>query len=200
MTTVFPAGGHATNFEPVELAQPKQLPADLLELSEKHHGNCNVGAYAEKMSETNVGALFVQIAKMQEERRDADLSKKKEELIQQRQQLDDIGTFLEKVNDQLKKNPKNDVDLTGENQLFDRLYAILPDERLKTQKLKRTDAELLCHAFTRKSENHITPNIEELTTDMTHIIEDLDKILPILKDLLQSYSRLIERIQSKNGR
>jgi molecular chaperone GrpE (heat shock protein) len=188
MTTVLPAGSHGTNFEPVELAQTKQLPADLLALSEKHYGDCNVGAY------------FAKIGMAQEEFRDGKLQIKKEELIKQRQQLNDIGTFLEKVNEQLKKSPKNDVDLTGENQLFDRLYTILPDERLKTQKLKRADAELLCHAFTRKSENHITPNIEELTTDMTHIIEDLDKILPILKDLLQSYTRLIERIQSKNGR
>jgi len=200
MTTVLPAGGHATNFEPLEPNKPAQLPAELLEKVKEH----TVDAYAHKLeqhkNDINVAALFPQIGMAQEAFRDGKLYTKNEELKQQRQNLDDIGTFLEKVNEQLKKSPKNDVDLTGENQLFDRLYKILPDERLKAQKLKRADAEMLCHALTRRSENHITPGIEELTTDMTHIVEDLDKILPILKELLQAYARLIERINGNSRR
>lgn len=193
MTTVSSAGGHATKFEPVELKQPSQLPADLVNLSEQTYADSNIHGYKAKLEqhEVNVGMLLPGIGMAQEALRDQRLSVKNAQLREERANLEAIDAFLTKVAD--NKNNK-EIDFTGQNQLIDRLYAILPDPRLKNQKLKKDDAELLCRAFLRKSENHITPNIEELTTDMTHIIEDLDKILPILKEMQQAYARLIERI------
>ncbi|MBS0649093.1 MAG: hypothetical protein JSS10_07730 [Verrucomicrobia bacterium] len=194
MTTVLPAGGHGTKFEPVELKQSQPLPADLEQLSEQTYADSNIHGYKAKLEqhEVNVGMLLPGIGMAQEALRDQRLAAKNTQLHEERQNLDAITTFLDKVNQQ--KNNKV-IDFTGENELLDRLKSILPDEkRLSNPQMKREDAELLCRALTRKSENHITPKIEEITTDMTHIIEDLDKILPILKEMLQAYARLIERI------
>jgi hypothetical protein len=183
-TVVLPPSSHASTFEPIDISSPSnQLPADLYELSEKHYGECNVRPY------------FVKLGMAQEAIRDQKLTASNIELKRMRGQLDTITTFLGEVQDQLKKG--NHVDLTGKNELTDKLHEILPDKRLKETKLSRSDAELLCHALTRKSENHITPDIEDLTNDMTHIIEDLDKILPILKDLMKAYDDLINRINNK---
>jgi hypothetical protein len=183
-TVVLPPSGHASTFEPINSASPSnELPTDLYELSEKHYGECNVRPY------------FVKLGMVQEAIRDKKLTANNKELQHLRGQLDTITTFLGEVQNQLKNG--NHVDLTGKNELTDKLHEILPDKRLKETKLSRSDAELLCHALTRKSENHITPDIEDLTNDMTHIIEDLDKILPILKDLMKAYDDLINRINNK---
>ncbi len=181
-TVVLPPNGPASTFEPIDTAS-KQLHADLFELSEKHYGDCNVRPY------------FVKLGLAQEALRDKKLSASNQELHRLRGQLDTITTFLGEVQEQLAKG--NEVRLTGKNELTDKLHEILPDERLKKTKLTRSEAELLCHALTRKSENHITPDIEDLSNDMTHIIEDLDKILPILKDLMKAYDDLINRINNK---
>ncbi len=134
----------------------------------------------------------------QEQIRDGKLSDKIHELRAERANLADITTFLDIINANLKTSPNaKEVYLTGNNELTDRIYKFFPDERLKKDKLTRTEAELLCHAMTRKSDQDITPNIQELTTDMTHIIEDLDKILPILKELMKAYDDLINRINNK---
>jgi hypothetical protein len=176
-----------TAFGPTEFSSTGQLPSDLQTLSEKNYSDCNVRSY------------FVKIGLAQEQLRDGKLYEKSHELRQQRTDLADITNFLEIVNTELKTKPSaKEVYLTGNNELTDRLYKILPDERLKKDKLTRTEAELLCHAMTRHSDQQITPNIQELTTDMTHIIEDLDKILPILKELMKSYDDLINRINNKH--
>jgi len=173
------------SFEPIEPAL-EQLPPDLEALADKHYSDCNVRSY------------FVKIGMAQEQMRDGKLNDKMQELRAQRANLNDITTFLDHVNTEIKTNPNaREISLTGHNELTDRLYKILPDERLKKDKLTRTEAELLCHAMTRKSDQDITPNIQEITTDMTHIIEDLDKILPILKELMKSYDDLINRINNK---
>jgi hypothetical protein len=39
--------------------------------------------------------------------------------------------------------------------------------------------------------------MQELTSDITHIIEDSDKIFPILKELLKAYDDLINRMNNK---
>jgi hypothetical protein len=175
-----------TAFDLIESGSAGQLPADLQTLSEKHYSDCNVRSY------------FVKIGLAQEQLRDGKLYDKSHELRQQRANLADITKFLEIVNTELKTKPNTkEVHLTGNNELTDRLYQILQDERFKKDKLTRTEAELLCHAMTRHSDQQITPNIQELTTDMTHIIEDLDKILPILKELMKSYDDLINRINNK---
>ena len=173
------------SFEPIEPIV-NQLPPDLKALSEKHYGDCNVRSY------------FVKIGMAQEQIRDGKLYDKTKELREQRGQLADLTKFLDIVNAHVKTNPNaKEIPLTGDNELTDRLYKILPDERLKKDKLTRTEAELLCHAMTRKSDQDITPNIQDITTDMTHIIEDLDKILPILKELMKAYDDLINRINNK---
>lgn len=173
-------------FEPIESTLTEQLPADLEALSEKHYGDSNVRSY------------FVKIGMAQEQLRDGKLNDKMQELRAQRANLADITKFLDLVNTHTKTNPNaKEISLTGENELTDRLYQILPDERLKKNTLSRTEAELLCHAMTRESDQNITPNIQEITTDMTHIIEDLDKILPLLKELMKSYDDLIYRINNR---
>jgi hypothetical protein len=186
MTESLPSVSSQSSFEPVETTLVEQLPPDLEALSDKHYSDCNVRSY------------FVQIGMAQEQIRDGKLNDKIQELRAQRANLADITKFLDIVNAQTKTNPNaKEISLTGENELTDRLYKILPDERLKKDKLTLIEAELLCHAMTRESDQNITPNIQELTTDMTHIIEDLDKILPILKELMKSYDDLINRINNK---
>lgn len=199
MTEVLPTAANATTINFMEQKPSNTLPVEVVERSEATYADSNVHSYKAKLEqhEVNVGMLLPGIGMAQEALRDQRLSAKNFQLREERQKLDDITTFLDKVNQQ--KNNKV-IDLTEENQLLDRLYAILPDPRLTNSKIKKEDAELLCRAFTRKSENHITPTIEEITTDMTHIIEDLDKILPILKEMQQAYARLIERINGNSRR
>ena len=172
--------------ENVEPASAQQLPPDLEALSEKHYSDCNVRSY------------FVKIGLAQEQLRDGKLNAKSHELRQERENLDTITKFLDQVNSDLKTNPTaKEVSLIGHNELTEKLFRLLPDARLKQPKLTRTEAELLCHALTRYQDQRVTPNIQELTNDMTHIIEDLDKILPILKELMKSYDDLINRINNK---
>ncbi len=184
--TVLSGVSSQPSFEPIEQTLVEQLPPDLEALSEKHYSDCNVRSY------------FVKIGMAQEQIRDGKLNDKMQELRAQRANLNDITNFLDMVNAHFKTNPNaKEILLTGENELTDRLYKILPDERLKKNNLTRIEAELLCHAMTRESDQNITPNIQEITTDMTHIIEDLDKILPILKELMKAYDDLINRINNK---
>jgi hypothetical protein len=184
--TVLSGTSYQPTFEPIESISVNQLPADLEVLSEKHYSDCNVRSY------------LVKIGMAQEQLRDGRLNDKNQELRKERANLQTITNFLDKVNSDLRTNPNaKEVHLAGNHEPIDKLYEILPDARLKKEKLTRTEAELLCHALTRHSDQQITPNIQELTTDMTHIIEDLDKILPILKELMKSYDDLINRINNK---
>lgn len=171
----------STDFEPIKTASSDQF-TDLETLAEQHYGDCNVRAY------------FVKIGLAQEELRNDRLTRKSQELRQERKNLGDITQFLEL----LGANPHaKEVSLVGHNELTDRIYQLLPDERLKKDKLTMIEAQMLSHALTRHSDQQITVNIQELTTDMTHIIEDMDKILPILKDLMTKYDDLINRINNK---
>jgi hypothetical protein len=183
-TVVLPPNSHASTFEPIDISSPSnQLPADLYELSEKHYGECNVRPY------------FVKLGLAQEAIRDGKISMSNKELNRLNGQLQTINEFLEEVEGQLLRG--NKVNFAGKNQLTDKLYEILPHNLLKKSELTRAEAELLSHAMTRRSENHISPDIEQLTNDMTHIIEDLDKILPILKELMKAYDDLINRINNR---
>jgi len=169
------------NFE----QDPTQLPPDLEALAKKHYSDCNVRAY------------IVKIGIAQEDLRDGRINAKSQELRQQRANLQTITTFLGKV-EEMKSNPNaKELQLAGEHQLMDKLYEIFPDQRLKKDKLTRSEAEMLYHAFTRHCDQEIHPNMQELTSDITHIIEDSDKIFPILKELLKAYDDLINRMNNK---
>ena len=181
---VLPPNGPTSAFEPINSTSPSnQLPPDLYDLSEKHYGECNVRPY------------FVKLGMAQEAIRDGKIATSNKELNRLNGQLQTINEFLEEVQGQLLKGDK--VSLVGKNQLVDELRKILPHALLEKTELTRAEAGLLSHAMTRRSENHISPDIEQLTNDMTHIIEDLDKILPILKELMKSYDDLINRINNK---
>ena len=175
-----------TSSEPILVDSGHQLPPDLEALAEKHYSDCNVRSY------------FVKIGLAQEQLRDRKLNEKSHDLRQQRANLQTLTLFMDKVNTDLKTNPSaKEVQLAGHHELMDKLYEIFPDQRLKKDKLTRVEAELLLHALTRHGDQEITPAIQELTNDMTHIIEDLDKILPILKELMKAYDDLINRINNK---
>ena len=160
------------------------LPPELEAVAEKHYSDCNIRPY------------IARLAIEQEAYRNGKVMSTHQEIVKLRDNFKTITDFLDHVHTQLQNGGKS-VSLEGMSTLTDKLYELLPDKRLKGLSLTRQDAEHLSIVLTRKSERDITPQINELTVRATHLLEDLDKILPLLKEIMKAYDDLINRINNK---
>ena len=68
-------------------------------------------------------------------------------------------------------------------------------ENANGSNFKRKELEWLCQMLTREIDSKITPQIDELKDDIFDIMQLLDKILPILKELGKKYDDHIAYIQ-----
>jgi hypothetical protein len=183
----------AWNSAQTQNTQSNQLPEELAIEAKNNYGDINVRPF------------FAKLAMDQEKLRDGKIGMKNEELRTLRNKLSTITDFLDKANYELINTNGNTIQMNGDgnaNLMFE-IKKILPPnsnalkliEEANGSKFERRKLEWLCQMFTRQIDSEITPQIDELKDDIFDIMQLLDKILPILKELGKKYDDHIAYIQ-----
>lgn len=159
--------------------QANSLPEVLAAESERHYSDINVRPY------------FAKLAMDQERLRDGKITMKNEEMRALRDKLTMTTDFLDKANYALMNTRSNTIQMTEHADLLFEMKKMLPEHAQKLigdrSTFERREVEWLCQILTRKIDGEITPQIEEIKDEIFDIMQLLDKILPILKELCKRY-------------
>ena len=178
----------AWNSAQIQNTQSNELPEELAIEAKNNYGDINVRPF------------FAKLAIEQEKLRDGKIGMKNEDMRALRDKLKMITNFLDEANYQLMKTNGNEIQMTEHADLLFDMKKMLSPEAAKivekaNGKFQRRELEWLCQMLTRKMDSEIIPEIDELKDEIFDIMQLLDKILPILKELGKKYDDHIAYIQ-----
>lgn len=163
----------------VQETPPNELPRELEIESKEHYGTMNIRPY------------FSKLAVEQEKLRDGKILMKNQEVRTLRNQISTITDFLDHANYELKNTHGDQIHMTKHSALLEELKKIVPEHAAKLigdrSIFNRREVEMMCQMFTRKIDSDLVPKIDELKDDILDIMQLLDKILPLLKELVKKY-------------
>jgi hypothetical protein len=161
----------------LEEPQSKELPKVLADESVQNYGTMNVRP------------LFAKLAVELENRRDGKISMKNQEMRELRNQLSTLTDFLDKANYQMLNTTGDKIHMENDADLLFKIKETLPEHARNllgdSSIIERRKLEWLCQMVTRRIDSEVTPKIDEIKDDIVDIMQLLDKMLPILKDLLK---------------
>lgn len=163
-----------------------KLPPHLDQESKEHYQDINVRPY------------FAHLAMEQEKIRDGKVLAKNSEIREVRNKIHTITDFLDHSHYAMNNQTGDTIVMTEHADLLFRLKGMLPEHAAKMLDGKSTftrrELQTLCQMMTRRIDSEYTPQIEALKDDIFDIMQNLDKILPILKDLCKRYDDHINYI------
>jgi hypothetical protein len=186
MTAVLPPVSSQPSFEPIEpfIKGPEELPDHLAVVEKKHH------------EDINVRLLLVQLAMKTEAAKKDEIHVENGELLQLKDKVVTITSFVEHISEQLS-NPRNkDVSLANESPLVEKMREIFPHEYLTRTTWTRDEAERLCTVFTRRSDR-LQNDVNEMAVMINRHFEDWHELIPIWKEILKTANDLIDRINQR---
>lgn len=163
-----------------------QLSPELDQESKEHYQDINVRPY------------FAHLAMEQEKLRDGKVLMKNAEIREVRDKIHTITDFLDHAHHEMNNTTSDTIVMTEHADLLFRLKGMLPEHAAKIigdkSTFTRRELQTLCQMMTRRIDSEYTPQIEALKDDIFDIMQNLDKILPILKDLCKRYDDHINYI------
>jgi hypothetical protein len=124
-----------------------------------------------------------------EKNRDSKMVEKNKEITEVRNKISTLTNFLDVAYIAMGATTSDTIQLTEHADLLFTLKGMLPEHAAKLigdrTTFSRREVEMLCQMMTRRIDSEYAPQIEELKDDMMDIMQVLDKLLPILKDLLK---------------
>ena len=152
----------------------------------------------EHYKDINVRPYFAHLAMEQEKLRDGKVLMKNAEIREVRDKIHTITDFLDQAHYAMNTQSGDKIVMTEHADLIFRIKGMLPEHAAKIignkSEFSRRELQTLCQMMTRRIDSEYTPQIEALKDDIFDIMQLLDKILPIMKDLCKRYDDHINYI------
>lgn len=169
-----------------DLQNSNALPPEVEAESRAHYGDINVRPF------------FAKLAMEQERISNGQIHAKNEEMKELRDKLQLITRFLDRANHAMSTTTSDTIQMTDDADLLVEMKKILPEHIRNIigdrSTFTRQEMKWLCEVLTRNIDSDIIPQIDEVKDQIFDIMQLLDKILPILKKLLEQYDAHINYI------